>query len=111
LPNNFSRTRTVLHPRAQQGFFRYTATVNGAAQVREVNVLALAAANGQVATVDPVIGRVFGLMNAAIATGGAFNETSDPLVNDYVWQSPGRQSERQPVLRIDYNITNRHRLS
>ena len=51
--NNFSRTRTVLDPRAQQGWFRYNVTVGGVQQVREVNVLQLAAANGQLATIDP----------------------------------------------------------
>jgi hypothetical protein len=111
LPNNFSRTRTVLHPRAQQGWFRYTVTVNGVQQVREVNVLALAAANGHVATIDPLVSRILGYMNSAIATTGTFNETSDPLVNDYVWQSPGKQTEKQPVFRIDYNLSDRHRLS
>jgi hypothetical protein len=29
LPNDASRTRTILHPRAIQGFYRYNATVNG----------------------------------------------------------------------------------
>jgi hypothetical protein len=111
LPNNFSRTRTVLHPRAQQGFFRYTATAGGVQQVREVNVLTLAAANGQLASLDPTVRSIFALMNSAIATSGTFNETSDPLVNDYVWQSPGRQTEKQPVFRIDYNVSDRHRLS
>src|SRR4051812_22805321 len=44
-PNSFTRTRTVLNPRALQGNFRYT--VGGA--VREVNVIDLARANGQIA--------------------------------------------------------------
>ena len=111
LPNNFSRTRTVLHPRAQQGWFRYNVTVNGVQQIREVNVLALAAANGQLASIDPAVNKILGYMNSAISTTGTLNETSDPLVNDYVWQSPGRQTEKQPVLRIDYNLTDKHRIS
>ena len=111
LPNNFSRTRTVLHPRAQQGWFRYTTTVNGVQEVREVNVLALAAANGQLATIDPLVGRVLGYVNSSMQTTGVVNATSDPLVNDYVWQSPGNQTEKQPVIRIDYNISPNHRLS
>ena len=111
LPNNFSRTRTVLHPRAQEGWFRYSATVNGLPQVREVHVLALAAANGQLATIDPTIAKIFGYINGAAGTTGTLNATSDPLVNDYVWQSPGRQTEKQPVFRIDYNLSANHRLS
>ena len=50
-PNSFTRNRTVLHPLAQQGIFRYS--VGG--QVREVNVLELAARNGQIATKDPTV--------------------------------------------------------
>ena len=111
LPNNFSRTRTVLHPRAQQGWFRYTATVNSVQEVREVNVLALAAANGQLATPDPLVGKVLGYINSSMQTTGVVNATSDPLVNDYVWQSPGNQTEKQPVIRIDYNLSENHRVS
>jgi hypothetical protein len=111
LPNNFSRTRTVLHPRAQQGWFRYNVTVGGAQQVREVNVLQLAAANGQLASIDPMVGRILGFMNAAAGSGGTLNLASDPLLNDFVWQSPGNQTEKQPVIRLDYNLGTNHRLS
>jgi hypothetical protein len=111
LPNNFSRTRTVLHQRAQQGWFRYSVTVNGVQQIREVNVLTLAAANGQLSSIDPTVSKVLGYVNSAMTTNGTLNETSDPLVNDYIWQSPGRQTEKQPVLRVDYNLSNKHRLA
>lgn len=111
LPNNFSRTRTVLDARAQQGWFRYNVTVNGELQVREVNVLTLAAANGQLATIDPLVGRILGFTNAAARSTGTLNLASDPLVNDYVWQSPGNQTEKQPVVRLDYNLGTNHRLS
>jgi hypothetical protein len=111
LPNNFSRTRTMLDPRAQQGFFRYNVTVGGVQQVREVNVLDLARANGQLATIDPTVSRILGFMNAAAGTTGTLNLASDPLLNDYVWQSPGSQTEKQPVIRLDYNLGQNHRLS
>jgi hypothetical protein len=111
LPNNFSRTRTVLDPRAQQGWFRYNVTVNGAQTVREVNVLDLARASGQLATIDPTVAQVFGYINSAMKTTGSLNASSDPLVNDYVWQSPGNQTEKQPVIRLDYNLSQNHRLS
>jgi hypothetical protein len=112
LPNNFSRTRTVLDPRAQQGWFRYNVTVGGAQQVREVNVLQLAAANGQLATIDPTIARVLGFINQSAGQDGAvLNLSSDPLINDFVWQSPGNQTEKQPVIRLDYNLGQNHRLS
>ena len=111
LPNNFSRTRTVLDPRAEAGWFRYNVTVNGQQTVREVNVLELAAANGQIATIDPTVARVLGFIDSSMQTTGSRNLSSDPLVNDYVWQSPGNQTEKQPVVRIDYNLSDNHRLS
>jgi hypothetical protein len=106
-PNSFTRTRNVLHPRSTQGWFRYTA----GGQTREVNVLQLAAANGQIATPDALIMSVIGRMQAAMATQGTENATSDPLRNQYVWLSPGKLFEHQPTVRVDYNLTDRHRLS
>lgn len=106
-PNSFTRTRTVLNPRAQDGWFRYQA----GGQIREVNVLALAAANGQNATVDATVQSLLNRIAAATQTTGTVTETSDPLLNSYVWQSPGRLFEQQPTVRIDYNLTARHRLA
>jgi Carboxypeptidase regulatory-like domain/TonB dependent receptor len=111
LPNNFSRTRTVLDPRAQQGWFRYNVTVGGQPQVREVNVLQLAAANGQLSTIDPTIARVLGFINDSAQQDARLNLASDPLLNEFIWQSPGNQTEKQPVLRLDFNLSQNHRLS
>jgi hypothetical protein len=106
-PNQFTRTRTVLHPRALQGFFRYTV----GSDVREVNVLDLARANGQITAIDPLVASLMGKITAAMTTTGAQVATSDPLLNNYVWQSPGRLFEHQPTFRIDHNLTDKHRLS
>ena len=106
-PNSFTRTRDMLHPAATQGVFRY----NAGGQVREVNVLDLAARNGQVSTIDPTIGAILAKINAATQTTGTVNATSDPLLNDYVWLSPGKLFEHQPTIKIDYNINDNHRLS
>jgi hypothetical protein len=106
-PNSFTRTRTVLNPRALEGFFRYT--VSG--QTREVNVLQLAAANGQLATTDPIVMSLLNKIQASTATTGSNTTTTDPLLNSYVWQSPGELFEHQPTVKIDYNLTDKHRLS
>jgi hypothetical protein len=50
-PNSFTRNRDILHPRALEGWFRYSV----GNQVREVNVLQLAAANGQISAIDPTV--------------------------------------------------------
>jgi Carboxypeptidase regulatory-like domain len=107
LPNNATRTRNVLNPSAQAGRFRYTVGT----EVREVNLLELAARTNNTTTLDPTVQRVLGYINAATATGGALEQQPDPNLMDYKWQSPGNQTEWQPVVRIDYNLTDKHRLT
>ena len=109
-PNEFSRNRTVLHPRALDGWFRYTV----GSQTREVNVLDLARANGQIAGIDPT---VIALLNKIqtntnnAGSAGAVTATSDPLLNNFAWKSPGELFEHQPTFRIDHNINDKHRLT
>ncbi len=106
-PNSFTRTRSVLHPRALDGWFRYT---SGGA-TREINVMDLAAANGQIAAYDPTVTSLLAKIAASTASTGTINETADPLVNSYVFLSPSKLFEHQPTTRLDYNITDNHRLS
>lgn len=106
-PNSFTRTRTTLHPRALDGWFRYTVGTT----VREVNVLTLAAQNGHLATKDPTVASLLSKIAASTAKAGTVNETADPLVNSYVFLSPSKLFEHQPTARLDYNITDNHRLS
>jgi TonB-dependent receptor-like protein len=87
--------------------FRYS--VGG--QVREVNVLDLAARNGQLASIDATVQRLLNQINAAVATTGAPTAQSDPLLINYRWQSPGKLFEHQPSVRLDYNLSAKHRLS
>jgi hypothetical protein len=106
-PNSFTRTRTIFHPDTLNGDFRY----NVGTQTRSVNLMALAAANGQISAYDPQVRAMLGFMEAATQTTGTVSATADPLLNSYVWLSPGRLSEHQPTVRLDYNLTSRHRLS
>jgi hypothetical protein len=105
-PNSFTRTRIVLHPRAQAGWFRYE--VGGV--TREVNVLDLAARNGQLNAVDPTVRSLFDKINSAMQTTGSISDSSDPLLQNYVWLSPGKLFEHQPTIRLDYNLSANHRL-
>jgi hypothetical protein len=106
-PNSFTRTRTALHPRAVDGWFRYSS----GGQVREINLLQLAAANGQISAMDPTMAAVLNNIQSAMQTTGTINSTTDPLVNEYVFLSPGKLFEHQPTGRVDYNIGDKHRLS
>ena len=111
LPNNASRTRTVLHPRAIDGWFRYNVTVGGQQEVREVNVITLARSNNQLTSTDPLVMRTLGSIDAATRKTGVLNASTDPLLINYSWLSPAMQVEHQPAIRIDYNLSDRHRLT
>src|SRR5262245_35661661 len=106
-PNTFTRTRTVYNPRVYSGWFRY----QFGSEVREVNLLDLAAANGQIAAKDPISYNLMGLIDAATKTGGTRSANADPLYDSYVWQSPATLFEHQPTVRLDYNLTDNHRLN
>jgi Carboxypeptidase regulatory-like domain/TonB dependent receptor len=110
-PNDASRTRTTLHPRALDGWFRYNVTVGGQQTVREVNVLDLARSRGQIATTDPLVMQTLQAINASPQLGGSMTPASDPLLMSYFFLNPGDQGERQPAVRIDYNINDKHRLT
>jgi hypothetical protein len=106
-PNSFTRTRTVFNSRVYDGWFRY----QFGNEVREVNLLTLAAANGQITAKDPTMVNVLGLTDAATKTTGTRSANADPLYDSYVWQSPAELFEHQPTVRLDYNLTNNHRLN
>ena len=110
-PNDASRTRTTLNPRSLDGWFRYNATVGGQQVVREINVLDLARQNGQIATTDPLVMRTLQAIQASTQGAGTVSQSSDPLLMDYFFLNEGYQKEHQPAVRIDYNITDRHRLT
>jgi hypothetical protein len=105
-PNNFTKTRTINNPETFNGDFRY----NVGGETRTVNVMQLAAANGQLATFDPQVIRLLGLIDAASKTTGLISPR-DAMTQSYVFQSPATLLERQPTGRIDYNITSAHRFS
>ena len=111
LPNDVSRVRTTYHPRALDGWFRYTVTAGGQEVVREINVLDVARNGGQLASTDPIVMRLLNNINSSTQTTGLVAATTDPNENSYSWLTPAKQVEHQPAVRIDYNITDRHRLT
>ncbi len=58
-PNSFTRTRTVFNRRVADGWFRYQVGT----ETREVNVLKLAAANGQISAKDPTMMKMLGMID------------------------------------------------
>jgi hypothetical protein len=106
-PNSFTRTRNTFANEVLDGWFPYTASD----ETRRVNVLQLAAANGQLSAVDPTVLRVLNNISSATETTGVRSATTNPLTDSYVWQSPGNLIEHQPTVRIDLNLSDNHRLS
>ncbi|MGH9936327.1 MAG: TonB-dependent receptor domain-containing protein, partial [Blastocatellia bacterium] len=118
LPNSINRTRTVLHPRAQQGFIRYIYTdpQTGARSIREVDVLDLARRNNQLATVDPTIAKLLTDIRAATGARGSVeiqedpNRVTNPIQQRYVFPNFDVERRYFPTTRLDFNLTNKHHL-
>jgi hypothetical protein len=106
-PNSLTRMRRTFHPDTLNGDFRY----NVGTETRSVNLMALAAANGQISAYDPQVRAMLGFIEAATQTTGTMSTTADPLLNTYAWLPPGKLFEHQPTVRLDFNATSQHRLS
>jgi hypothetical protein len=106
-PLSNTRTRNILGPLAQQGIFQY-----GAANARQqVNLFELAARSGHTSTADPTIAGLVAKIRAATATAGTLNNVTDPNVQEFVWQPESLRIDNVPGVRLDFNLTNSHRLS
>ena len=99
--------RVILTPQAASGIFSY----NTSSGVRSVNLLQLAAANGQLATLDPTVSRVLSDITAASQSQGTVAPLSNPLVSQYTWSMPTTNFNPSPTARIDYEISQNHRLT
>jgi len=106
-PSEFTATRTITHPRTQEGWFRY----NTAGGVQEVNVLDLARANGHLATTDPVVMKLLADIRAATSGTGAINPATNPSHQSFTFPGKARSFNYYPTVRIDYNLTQKHRLT
>ena len=100
-PSDVTRNnRTVLNTAAQNGTYCYAGCVN---------VLAVAAANGQTSTVDPVVGKMLADIRSAVA-GGSLSDI-DPNLQRFAFNVPVQSMRRYPTFRLDYNVTQKHRAS
>src|SRR5215204_3343920 len=98
-PSDTTRNRTILNPAAQNGQFCYATGC--------VNVLNLAAANGQISTVDPTIGKLLTDIRASTSAGSV--TTQDVNLDRFSFNVPVTSLRRFPTASVDYNITNNHR--
>ena len=108
-PTEVNNTRSLLTPDAQRGLFTY---LTGDDERRQVDLLALAASSGQLATADPTIAALLGKIRAGAGTTG--NITSPPdatIADEYFYQAPARGDRYFPTVRADLNLTANHRLT
>lgn len=106
-PATTRRNRQILHPQAELGNFRYSTTQG----VQSVNLFELAARSGQIATPDPIISRLLGDIRSATRTEGNIRDLTDPLYQEYSFQVPTESKNRYPTVRLDYQLSDRHRLT
>lgn len=107
-PTEATRTRTILNPDAQRGLFTYTA----GGTTRTIDLLALAASQGQTSTLDPVTSRLFAQIRAAAETTGTISTPANFInTNRYVFQASSRRDEYAPTTRLDFNLTDSQRLT
>jgi len=106
-PRQITRNRTVLSPEAQAGQFRYLV----AGQARSVDLYALATANGLPNTPDPTVRQLLADIRASTGTTGAITDLTDPNLDRYSFNVDQRSLNRFPTVRIDVNLSERHRLS
>ncbi len=106
-PSDVTRNRNILSTQAQAGIFRY----NTASGVREVNLLQLAAANGQIASVDPTIAKLLQDIRAAATSTGGIANLTDPNMQVFTFQNPANGLTKYPTARLDFQVTPKHLLT
>ncbi len=106
-PSGVTRARTILRPTAQAGVFSYT-TATGTSNV---NLISLAAANGQLATMDPTIVALLNDIRTATGTTGTITDSTDPLYQTYNYNSAQKSDNWFPTVRVDFNFGKNHKFS
>lgn len=109
-PTAVVRQRTILHPTTQSGVFQYNRTVNGVSSVESINLLDLAARNGQTATVDPTIAKLLADIRAAATSTGGITQLTDPNQQRFTYNPSGSALNKRPTVRFDVNVTDKHRV-
>jgi hypothetical protein len=107
-PLRSTATASILTPAAQQGLFSYR---DNSGQLKTVNVLQLAVANGEPATVHPNIADQFQKINSVLGQG-TLNTTSDPNLLTLSFLPPQEKITNWfPAIRSDYNVNDKVRIN
>ncbi len=101
-PGTRTDTKTIMSPLSQQGQFQYAGGT--------VDLMALAAKNGQTARIDPLIAKLLSDVRNSTSQGNV-TATTDPLTQSFSFNQPTKSRTNYPTGRLDYNLTSKHRLS
>lgn len=96
----------VLTPAAQTGIFSY---VGSDGTTRNVNLLQIAGANGFPSTINPIIGAQLQKIQSSTSAGAL--SSFDLIRNRLRWVAPSPTTNQFPTARIDYQVTEKLRLS
>lgn len=105
-PSSSTLQRVILTPAAASGVFSY----NTGGGVQQQNLLQIAANNGQLATIDPTVGKILASIQSSTSQGGVV-ALNNPLVQQFTWSMPTRNFNPSPTMRLDYEISRAHRLT
>ena len=106
-PESLARTRVVLTPEAQAGNFSFVT----AAGVQTRNLLTIAAANNQLATLDPAVASLLARIRSSTGTNGTFTPiTNDPNRQNFNFSPQGGQVRKFLAVRLDFNLTKNNSL-
>ncbi|MGH9947415.1 MAG: carboxypeptidase regulatory-like domain-containing protein [Pyrinomonadaceae bacterium] len=110
LPQTQSRTRTILSPEAEQGFYQYIA----GGVTRQANVLQIAqtaACSTCTFTPDPTIAAVLARIRTAVGTTGTISPIpTTPGLFLYNFSPSGDSTRKFLAVRLDFNLTKNHSL-
>src|SRR5262245_14767800 len=107
-PSSSTLQRVILSPDSVNGIFAYHGP---GGTIQRVNLFQLAAANGHLATADPVVQKMLNDILASTKTTGAVTSLSNPMVQQYTWSMPTESFNPSPTIRIDYEVSKKHRLT
>lgn len=108
-PTAVVRQRTILHPLAQQGIFRYGTGANQ----RAVNVLDVARTVGCAdctTDVDPTIAKLLADIRNATSGAGGITDLTNPNHQRFTYNPSGNSLTKRPTVRFDVNVTDKHKV-
>jgi hypothetical protein len=101
-PGSRTDTRTIMSPNAERGLFEYSGGT--------VDLMALAARNGQTARIDPLVAKTLAAVRSSTSQG-TVTTTIDPTTQSFAWSQDTESTTKYPTVRLDYNITGRHQVT